>query len=61
MVESTTMHVMLSELPREKAVSANFRAAASGSSSILTSAMASWKMSMVYEKRYTVIEQMKIE
>lgn len=35
------MHVMLSELPRAKAVSVNFLAAASGSSSILTSETAS--------------------
>lgn len=38
----TTMHVMLSALPQEKAVSVNLRAAASGSSSTLTSETASW-------------------
>jgi len=37
----TTMHVMLSLLPRENAVSVSFRAAASGSSSIFTSETAS--------------------
>lgn len=46
----TTMHVMLSPLPRENAVSVSFRAAASGSSSIFTSATAS----CMYEKDETV-------
>lgn len=36
------MHVMLSALPREKAVAVNFRAAASGSSSILAMETASF-------------------
>ena len=40
---STTMQVMLSVLPRLKAISVSFRAAASGPSSSFTNATACWK------------------
>jgi len=48
---------MLSVLPREKAVSINFRAAASGSSSILAMDTASYSFTTC--KKYTKLEGKK--